>query len=241
MTISSTRTFELTVNQLCIQALQLANLSTPLQLPQPSQLDQARSYLGNILKELQTRGEFARSMNMLEIPMVAGTFKYAVADEVLELVGTAMYIDASQQDLEKASGETIVTRQSRNDWQRNSSKDAQGQPTLYYYNRSLQPNEVWVWPIPEEAGTIRFQQEVQLADVQDGSATIDLKPFWMQYCLHRLAEMLAEAAGFTNEKIGRLRRAAEEYLRSARGQANQGVDLQLRVGHRTANRWRRRG
>ncbi len=241
MTVSSSRTFELTVDAMCIQALELANVTSPTQIPQPSQLAQARGFLGNVLKELQTRGQFARNVTFIEITMIVGTFKYNLPTDTVDLAGDGMYINASETDLEKASGETIVKEQTRQSWQRNSAKDAEGQPTLYFVNRALVPNQVWIWPVPDETGTIRWEQHRMLADVNDGSATIDIKQFWYQYCLYSLAKMLAEAAAFSREKIDGLGSEAQDYLKMARGLANQAVNLQMRVGHRYGNRRRRWG
>ncbi len=230
MTIQPSRTNELTVDQLCIQALELSNVTSPTQVPQPAQLAQARGFLGNILKEQQAGGQFARAVTFIEVTMVTGTYKYDLPTDTLDLVGDGMYIPASETDLTKASGETIVQEQTRQSWQVNSAKNATGQPTLYFINRAELPNEVWLWPVPDEAGTIRFQQHQLISDVSDGSATIDLKQFWMQYCVYKLAEMLAEAASFPRDKISALRKYAKEYLRTAKGRANQAVNFNMQVG-----------
>jgi len=239
MTIQSSRTDELTVDELCKQALELSNVTSPTQVAQPAQLAQARSFLGNILKEQQDTGQFARAVTFIEMTMVPGTYKYDLPTDTLDLVGDGMYINASETDLTKASGETIVQEQTRESWQRNSAKNAEGQPTLYFINRAEVPNEVWLWPVPDEAGTIRFQQHRLISDVSDGSATIDLKQFWMQYCVYRLAEMLAEAAGFQRDKISALRKYAKEYLRTAKGRANQAINFSIQVGHNSTSRRRR--
>lgn len=240
MTVSSTRNFEFTVDQLCTDALEIANVTSPTQAPHEYQLAQARRFLQRVLKEVQDQGEFARSVTFIEITCISGTYKYDLPTDTLDLVGSGMYISASQTDLTKASGETLVQEQTRESWQRNSAKDAEGQPTLYFVNRAEVPNEVWVWPVPVEAGTIRFQQHRMLADVvNSGSATIDLKQFWDQYCLHKLAEMLANAANFP-DKVKALGSTAEYYLRKAKGRANQAVNLQMRVGHQVGPYRRRR-
>lgn len=232
MTISTSRDFEFTVDQICTMALELANVTSPTQRPQPLQLAQARRWLQTILKELQDNGQFARGVTFIEITCVAGTYKYDLPTDTLKLTGGGMYIPAGTVDLSKAAGETLIEEQSREEWQRNSAKDSQGQPTLYFQNRAEVPNEVWLWPIPNEAGVCRFEQHVLIADVVNyGSATIDLKQFWMQYVQYRLAEMLAEGAGFDRKKISGLRDSAENYLSKARGRASQGINFQIRVAH----------
>lgn len=239
MTISTSRDFEFTVDQICTMALELANVASPTQRPQPAQLAQARRWLQTILKELQDNGQFARGVTFIEITCVAGTYKYDLPTNTLNLTGSGMYIPAGTTDLTQASGETLVEEQSREEWQRNSAKDSQGQPTLYFQNRALTPNQVWLWPVPNEAGTVRFEQHVLIADVVNyGSATIDLKQYWMQYVQYRLAEMLAEGANFPRKKIDGLGGSAERYLTRAKGRANQAINFQIRVAHTGANRRR---
>lgn len=229
MTIQSTRTEEPTVDKLCTSALQLAGITSAGQTPQERELGQARDFLQMSLKDLQNYGVFARSVEFHDVLMVVGTYKYAMPDYSLNVVGDAMYINANQTDLTKAAGETIVQKQSRDSWQRNSSKDATGQPTLYFLNREEVPMEVWVWPIPDEAGTIRFQVEKRTADVSDGSATIDLQPYWDKFLAYTVAEMLAEAAGFDPAKLSRLANRAKQHRTQARQTANQGVSIQMSV------------
>lgn len=226
MTIASTRTEEPTVDELCIDALEIATITSAGQTPQPRQLGQARRFLQNVLKDLANYGVFARDVTMYELPLVVGTYKYDMPTYTVDVVSDAMYIDVGETDLSKANGETIVEKQSRDNWQRNGAKGATGQPTLYFLNRAEVPAEVWLWPIPEEAGTIRFQIQRKKADVSDGSTTIDMETFWDNCVIHLLAAMLAEAAGF-NAKANSLDRKASRMRTMARATANQGVNTQM--------------
>lgn len=239
MTISTSRNDELSVDQVCTSALQLAGLNPAGQTPQAREIGQARLFLDTVLKELQTAGRFGRSVTFYNLTLVAGTYKYALPADVLEMVGDTMFIPVGE-DVEKAAGETLVQQQSRDAWQRNSAKDAVSQPTLYFFNKAQIPPEVWVWPIPDaaNAGTLRVQYHRLTADTFEGASTVDLRQFWVKYLVYAVAEMLAEAGTLGSEKISRLHERAEQYLRKARGRANQGVDMQMSVAHGSGRRRR---
>ena len=99
--------------------------------------------------------------------------------------------------------------------------------------------QVWLWPIPEAAGTIRFQQHRNLSDCLDGSATLDLKQYWYLYFQYKLAEIMADKAGFS-DVAGKMEGKAKKYMRTARGRANQAVDGNFRSAHRGVRRGGRR-
>lgn len=238
MTIQTTRTDEPTVDQLCTSALEIAGIVSAGQSPQPRNLGQARTFLGICLKDLQNYGVFARDVTFVNVTMIVGTYKYDMPTDCIDVVSNAMYIAANQTDLEKAAGETIVSKQSRDSWNRNSSKNATSQPTLYFVNRAEVPMEAWVWPIPTETGTIRFQYQRRTADVSDGSATIDAQPYWDKTLIYLTAEMLAEAAGFDMQKVSRLAKRAKSYRTMARATANQGVSIQMTVAPGSYSRGR---
>lgn len=238
MTIQSTRTNEFTVDEICKLALQVAGITAAGQSPHPRELGQAKDFLQLALKDLQNYGVYARDVEFIDITMIVGTYRYALPTSTIDLVGDAMYINANQTDLTKAAGETIVQQQSRDNWQRNSAKDATGQPTLYFINREEVPPQAWVWPIPDETGTIRFQQHRMVSDVSQGNATLDLLQFWDKHIVYNVAEMLAEAASFSADKISRLSKRAKRFRDMARSTANQGVPIQASVMF--GNRSRRR-
>jgi hypothetical protein len=147
-----------------------------------------------------------------------------------------MYIQAGTADLTKAAGETLIKKQTRDSWNRNSAKDAVGQPSLYFLNKEKSPLEMWLWPIPEEAGTVRYQKHILIADTMDGSATLDLRQYWHLYVMYKLAEMLAEAGSLPRQRVSALRKYAKEYMRTARARAHQGVSLQQVVSHSGSRR-----
>lgn len=238
MTIQDSRTQEFTVDEICTFSLQLAGLTAAGQNPQTNEIGQARIFLQMALKDLQNYGAFARNVNFIDVPMVIDTYRYDVPESTINIIGDAMYIRPGQ-PLTKAAGETIVQRQSRDNWQRNSAKDARGQPTLYFVNREESPIEVWVWPIPDEAGTIRFQEHRMVADVSDGSSTLDFHQYWDKHIAYNVAEMLAEAAGFNADKISRLAKRSKEFRNMARQTANQGVPIQMSVAYNSHSRRRR--
>jgi hypothetical protein len=97
--------------------------------------------------------------------------------------------------------------------------------------------QIFLWPNPDSAGTIRFQRRRLLADTDLGSATIDLERHWIKYIEWELAHHLAVAAGLDVQRCGYMRSQAEKALKLAKGYSRQRTHTQMHLDHRT--RWGR--
>ncbi len=236
MTVSTTRGTELNIDQILTDALMQAGLLMPGQPAQESDLGFARRRLDSTVAELQTDGVFAKSVQFYELTLVAGTSLYDLPPDILDLVGDAAYIDATQTSTENASGETPLTGISRGEWQALSAKGAEGRPTMYYLNRSTSPMGIRLWPIPDEAGTVRFQAHYYFADSLTGSNTVDLRKFWAEYLVWQLAHNMAVAKGFPVQRCGYLKGRADDFRKRARRFAKHGKGFQMRLDHGRATR-----
>jgi hypothetical protein len=197
MTVSSTRGTELTVDQIVRRAWQMAGLmSINESTGSPGWTEKASfgyTLLDTILDEIQTEGVFAKQVILEDTPLTADDYTYTMNAYVLDIVGDGMYIDASETDTTKASGETLVKQIDREEWHRTSAKNASGRPTLFFFDRSLR--ELKLWPIPDQAGTIRFQIHKFMSDSYEGGATLELRQYWNQYLIYALAHDIAVWSG----------------------------------------------
>ena len=239
MTVSTTRGTELTVNKIVENAYRMSGLM-PIEegtsgVNWNKKFSYASTLLDTILDEIETYGVYARQTVLENTPLTADDYTYTMDNYVLDIIGDGMYIDASQTDLTKASGETLVKQIRREEWHRISSKDATGRPSLFFFDRSLL--EVKIWPIPDEAGTIRFSIYKMMSDAYEGGATLELRQYWNQYLIWELAHQLATSQKIPVDRCSQLNKRAQEKLKRARAWANQHPDVQLSVGHRTG--WNR--
>lgn len=237
MTISSSVGRQFTVNQMVEKAYKYAGLLELSQTPTDPQYKYGRDLLEDILDSLSAEGEQARAVTFEEVTITAAqvtaeTYKFNLGSDVVDILNPAMYIAESEDDVERASGEIEMRLIGLEDWHRNSAKDAVGVPTMFAAYRVGDTLQAWVWPIPDEEGTIRFRVHRKLADAGDGAATIDLEIFWMDFVKKRLAADLANSGSLPAGKVSYLDQSAHIALRKARGKANQRPDNQIYMVHR---------
>jgi hypothetical protein len=193
----------------------------------------ARTLLDMIIDEIQTEGNSVKSVIMYNQPLTVGVNVYPLPSYCLDLTEDAMYIDVSQLDLSHANGEVIVQQIDRLNWQRMANKAATGRPMRYWLNREASPIEVNLWPIPQEAGTIRFQMVKLFADTLEGSRTLELRQHWLLYLTWELAHHVAVGKGLPVQRCGYLASKANEYRKRSVAYSGQHVPMQSVVSHRT--------
>jgi len=198
----------------------------------------ARLFLDTIVKGLQAKGITAKASGFYNLTLTANTFQYTMPSNVLDVFGDGVYIDASETDVTRASSETNISQMSADEWNAQSAKDATGRPIRYFCFRETNPPVVRLWPIPDEAGTVRLQIHRHLSDTTDGAATLDLEAYWIDYILYSLATMLAEAKTMPPDKIGRLNGMARSKLNDARAMSSGRTGSQMVVTHGSSRRQR---
>lgn len=218
MTISSSTGRQRSINQVCTMALKRAGLLEMTQTPREEVLRHARDSLETIIDALAAEGIQARATTFENLTLESGTYKYTLPSDVLDVIGDGMYIGPNQ-DVDKADGELLVKWISADEWHTISPKGAEGSPLRMYVHRELDDVQVWFWPIPDEAGTVRLMVQRELADVDDGAATLDLQNYWINYLVFELAHHLAEDATLEPSKRSMLAQQAAAQLVKAKGKA----------------------
>jgi hypothetical protein len=234
MTVMTTSGTQKTIATIVRMAYQMAGLLEETQgLEQVNGGPLGYELLDTIVKDLQGEGIYGRAVGFLDVTLEADEEVYTLSASVIDTLGDGMYIAASETDTSRASGETAVTKIDRETWHRIGAKDATGNPTMHYVHRTTAPPVLYVWPIPDEAGTIRFLVHRHLADNSDGEATVDLDVAWEGYLIYELANRLAESKSLDAAKIGRLKSIADEKKMRAKGSSVQAEPNQIVIDHRT--------
>jgi len=231
MTISTSRGREMTVSQIVDKAFQLSGQINMAHQATAAQFGVAASLLDTIMDEVEIYGVYARQTVLENTTLTANDYTYTMDDYVLDIIGDGMYIDADETDLTKADGETIIKQISREIWHKQSGKGAVGRPNMFFFDRSLK--EVKFWPIPDEAGTVRFQIYKKMSDSLEGTATLELEQYWYQYLIWELAHQVAVSSSLPIDRCSYFNKRAKEKLRRAKAWANPHQNIQVYVNHPT--------
>lgn len=236
MTISSSRTEQRLIVELCLSAARKAGIRNKHQGLDAATSTQAMQALENRVRHLQAKGVRAREKTFLDVPLTAGTDRYTMDANVLDVFGTAMFIASTETDTQHASSETPIRMESREEWQVRSSKAATGRPTTYYPHRENDLVEVRLWPIPDDSGTVRFQIHQKAANSTTGLATPDFEVVW-QLCLeHWIAHDLALEDSKSMERVIYLRGLALNYENDCLAFSRQRGPQQVVIDHNTGYR-----
>ena len=226
MAVNSTDTRELNIGRLIQLAYQRAGL---LDLNMNLTTEQevfGQDNLEIITDALVTEGAFVRNVALYDLTTQATKSEYTLPSNMLDLLDTASYLPASG-----SGSETILKKISRDEWIRIGNKTSSGRPNLYYAHRKAVPLEVRLWPVPDEAGTIKFQYHKLSADSNDSTKTPDMGRHWHQYLVLQMAHDMALAAGHPIQRVGYIRSQAERALQKAKDYSNELVISQIVHGH----------
>lgn len=183
MTISTDRTQEFTVDQICLLAYRTAGLLSETQTMSVAKAANARQYMQLVLQKLETQGLFARTTVFTDIALVAGTYAYALDSSIVNVTGVAQYVVAAT-DVDRRIAQ-IAPEQ----WASLPAKDASGAPSVFYLERSNMT--VYLNPVPDAAAILRLQVQRLRATSLTGTDTPDVERGWSEYLRLAVAHELA--------------------------------------------------
>ena len=175
-------------------------------------LEHGRQLLDLILDGLATKGFIARTMGFYDLTIVAGESQYTLPDSILDVYEDAMFVPGppENQDTKHTTGEMVCKQIDLATWQSLTTKGTtSSRPTLYAAFRSGATAELRLWPVPNEAGTLRVKTVRLLGDNSDGTKTPDLHRYWFDALIWCLAYYVAVDSSMPTEKITFLAQMAE--------------------------------
>lgn len=226
MAVNATDTRELNIGRLIQVAYQQAGL-LDLNMGLTTEMEVfGQDKLEIITDALVTEGAFVRNVDFYDLTTVASTSEYTLPSNMLDLLDTASYQPASG-----SGSETVLKKISRDEWIRIGNKTSTGRPNLYYAHRKAVPLQVRLWPVPDEAGTVKFQYHKLSADSNDSTKTPDAGRHWNDYFVFRMAHDMVLAAGLPIQRVGYFWSKAERALQKAKDYSNELVIDQIVHGH----------
>lgn len=147
-----------------------------------------RRTLNRLLNAFSTERFFEYFVNLDYVDMVVGTNVYMLDADILNIVDDGSYIPASNDpEEEKTTGETPVKPISAYRWNQLSSKTSQGTPVHYFIERNAAQLVLRLWPVPSEAGKVRFRTHRIPGSSSTGSDNPDFKRHWEHWAVLALA------------------------------------------------------
>lgn len=154
-----------------------------------------RQTLTRLINFYSTHRFFEYFVNLDVLDLVAGTHQYTLDSDILNIVDDGSYIPASNDpEEEETTGETPVKPMSAFRWNQLSSKSSTGTPVHYYLERNNQndgPLQLRLWPVPNEAGKIRFRTHRIPGSHDEGSDNPDFNRHWELWAVYALAYELS--------------------------------------------------
>lgn len=152
-----------------------------------------RRTLTRLMNSLAMKGFLEYFVNLDVLDLVAGTHEYTLDADILNVIDDGSYIPASNGlEEEETTGETPVKPMSAFRWNQLSSKASIGTPVHYYIERNATQLVMRLWPVPSEAGKIRFRTHRIPGSHLTGSDNPDFMRHWESWAVKALAYELME-------------------------------------------------
>lgn len=169
-----------------------------------------RRTLNRILAHHSTERYFEYFVNLDVLDLVAGTHSYTLDADILNIIDDGSYIPASNDpEEEETTGETPVKPLSAFRWNQLAGKSSSGIPMHYYIERNNQNAtgalQMRVWPVPSEAGKVRFRTHRIPGSSSTGSDNPDFKRHWEQWAVLALAYEFMQDTAMPLDERGAMR------------------------------------
>ncbi len=172
-----------------------------------------RKILNRLIEGLSNEGFLEHFITKEIVQMVVGQESYSMDPETLNIKDVGSYIPAyNGVEVLETSGETPVHPYSKYQWQQLSAKSSTGTPTRYFLERNGSDLILHIWPVPSEAGKIRFFVQRIPASNSVGSDNVDLKRHWGDWIVHALAYQLMTDTKMPLEERALMRKDRDDIL-----------------------------
>jgi hypothetical protein len=225
--ISTSRTVEFTVEEICTMAWQMSRMVNIRQTPTASEVEWSRKVILLKMDSLQARARIARSVIFEDVALTAGTADYDLSTDIFDVIGDAQLVDADD-------NETPVSMRARDYYQALADKTVEGTPTIFYASK-LNIITLKLWPVPSEDWTLRIQAVKWLRSAASGERTLDLDRYFNEYLTTILAYEIARANSMDLAFCLTLRRDSDDLLKMALGAAKQRGPVQMHMKHKTGH------
>jgi hypothetical protein len=241
MTVASTNNYTPTIDRIVQRAMIRTGLKSPSDdfsaVHNQDDVRNCREHLQETLTTLIGEGVRMRFTQFRNLQLVVDQYEYDLGSDVLDVIGDMKYIEPGQ-DVTKAEGEIFVKVMPIQHWDMLNAKDATAsQPTQCAVYRQGTPLKLRFWPIPAEAGVVRYSAHVQPSDSVYGEYDVDLESYWHEYLTTAVAFKYALDNGL-DQKAALLASSLTRLRDVAMAKSSEGTAQYFYV--ETPSPWRRR-
>lgn len=217
MTTSGTYDFNLSNADIITSAYRRIGIR-PTEFTQ-DHLSDGRTELNLWLASASNRGPNLWAVDLVTTPLLPAVKTYAVDQS------TVMILDAY---VEITQVSTAISPLSRSDYAAIGTKDSQGRPTTFWFDRLTSPT-ITMWPVPEQVYSLKYYRYRRLQDAGVPSGQTADVPYLFLDCM--VAGVAHRLARIWKPDLEMARKAdADEAWAIAAAQNTENVPLQLSPG-----------
>lgn len=236
MTVSPSSTLDYTRDQLITAAYRLAGVWPSSQDSADAQsaddVSMAADFMQLELMDLQAEGVIMRADERTTLALVTSQTDYVLPVDTIDVMTGPN--DQMGTIIDSSGNESIVTVMSQADWLDIADKTSAGpaRPTRVFIDYSSPMTAVF-WPPPDaDSVTWRYARYRFLKDMDSGAVTVDLYRQWLQYVTYAVATACAMAKNITLDRVGWLRKRAEEMKAKLLAGESENGKVRFRMAHK---------
>lgn len=188
-----TTSFTLSVDQAIEEAIRMAG-------GQPTQYEElraARTKLNLLMTEWQNRGINLWKLSLESVPVTTSTYTVSLNQDISDILD-CVWSQSSTADL-------AMNRMSYKDYLPITNKGQASRPTQFLVERLNDKSNVTLWPLPAQAGAIKFWAIKRINDVSGPMDSIDAPYRFMPALVNGLAyQIFKDRIDGSPESLGKL-------------------------------------
>ncbi len=182
MAVSGTTTFNMSVDEIIIEAYERCAVSSPT----GHQLRSARRSLNLLLQDLGNRDVHLFKQDQQTLSTVASQTSYTLDGDVLDVYDVYVLSDGT------TGSEISVARYTQAEYASMPNKTNETRPSHFYLDRERDAPKLFLYPTPEKVYTINYFEYTRIQDVGDYTNTLDVPVKFLPAVITGLAFMLSE-------------------------------------------------
>jgi hypothetical protein len=188
MASSGTFTFNPSLGELTLYAYNLCGVRNTAILQE--HMESARMAANMLCARWSNQGVNLWAVDLVTEPLVTGQSTYDVQSNTVMILDAYLTSDASGANIDR-----IILPISRTEYASYPNKEQQGFPTVFWFDRLLNPT-VSLWPVPNTDNGPQYLKYYRVIRLQDAGMvngqTLDIPYLWMEAFAYGLAYRLAQ-------------------------------------------------